>query len=70
MQGEKGVCSAGEKNNLTYRTKFSTEKWAKEARQSLFDLRVIPVDYVTYKCKACGTWHIGSTKLMSLFGVQ
>lgn len=59
MKGEKGVCTIGVGQEQIRRTKFDTQKHAKEANDFHIAMGFVNSDYVVYKCKICNMYHFG-----------
>ena len=61
LKGDKGVCTTGDMSTGTAvsRTKWNTKENCQIAFDAHLGLRVVPKDYIVYKCKACGLWHFG-----------
>lgn len=67
MKGEKGICSAGVGENLIRRTKYDTQKHAKEACDFHISMGFCNSDFIVYKCKECGTYHFGKPEWARLY---
>ena len=54
-----GVCVRQDGFNQINRTKYESEKVAKEQYEKLLVIGVVDPSYIIYKCPVCHMWHYG-----------
>jgi len=68
MKGAKGECLFFDEKDMINKTKFDTKENCQKRIATLINIGAYSADTVSYKCKKCNFWHLGTIDQATKYG--